>query len=260
MSMPFYVAPEQVMKDRADYARKGIARGRAVLVTTYADGILFVAENPSSTLHTVGEMYDRIAFAGVGKYNEFEILRQAGVRLMDVRGYTYDRRDVTGRALANFYAQTLGAFFTESPKPYEVEIVVAEIGTNGEDDQIYRLTYDGSITDERGFVAIGGQSEQVATYLREHHAQGQQLKEALHVAVGALRSSTPAGTANNGDRTLTAANLEVAMLERTRPRRQFRRIVGAQLDALLAEPEPEPEPESAPGAEPGPESETPPST
>src|SRR6201995_2183785 len=155
--MPFgYVSPEQVMKDRADYARKGIARGGAVLVMTYADGILFVAENRSSALHKVSEIHDRLAFAAVGKYNEFENLRVAGVRMADLRGYSYDRRDVSGRALANAYAQTLGSIFIEAQKPYEVEIVVAEVGESPGEDQIYRLTYDGSVADEQGFVAMGG--------------------------------------------------------------------------------------------------------
>src|SRR5580765_858325 len=160
MSMPFgYVSPEQVMKDRADYARKGIARGRAVLVMTYADGILFVAENPSSALHKVSEIYDRIGFAAVGKYNEYENLRVAGIRLADMRGYSYDRRDVTARSLANAYAQTLGAIFTEQQKPYEVELCVAEVGLVADDDQIYRLSYDGTIADEPNFLVMGGQAE-----------------------------------------------------------------------------------------------------
>ena len=145
MSMPFYVSPEQAVKDKADYARKGIARGRSVVVVQYADGILFVAENPSRALHKVSEIYDRLAFAAVGKYNEFENLRVAGIRLADVRGYSYDRRDVSGRGLANAYAQTLGTIFTETPKPYEVEIVVAEVGDGPDDDQLYRLTFDGSV-------------------------------------------------------------------------------------------------------------------
>src|SRR3954453_14361134 len=170
MSMPFgYVSPEQVMKDRADYARKGIARGRAVLVLTYTDGILFVAENPSSALHKISEIYDRIAFAAVGKYNEFENLRQAGVRYADLRGYAYDRVDVTGRALANVYAQTLGTVFTQEAKPYEVEIVIAEVGSEQAADQIYRLTYDGSVGDEHGFVAMGGTAESAASELTEGH-------------------------------------------------------------------------------------------
>ncbi|EFC85256.1 proteasome subunit alpha [Parafrankia sp. EUN1f] len=236
MTMPFgYASPEQQVRDKSEYARKGIARGRSVVVLTYVDGILFVAENPSSTLHKISEIYDRIGFAAVGKYNEFENLRTAGIRIMDTRGYMYDRRDVTSRALANAYAQTLGAIFTESIKPYEVEIVVAEVGDTVAADQIYRLTYDGSIADERGFIAIGGQSEQVMTSLREHHTEGQPLATALRVAVSALTAGAPPGTAQNGERSLTAANLEVAMLDRTRSRRQFKRIAGSQLESLLAE-------------------------
>ncbi len=226
--MPFgYVSPEQVMKDRADYARKGIARGRSVVVLTYADGILFVAENPSSALHKVSEIYDQIAFAAVGKYNEFENLRVAGVRLADLRGYSYDRRDVTGRALANAYAQTLGNIFTQESKPYEVEIVVAEVGDGPHDDQIYRLTYDGSVADEQGFVAMGGSAEQVATTLRQQHRAGLPLGEALAIAVRAL------ATLDGSERALTAAQLEVAVLDRTRPRRKFKRIVGTPLERLM---------------------------
>ncbi len=156
--MPFYVSPEQLMKDRADFARKGIARGRSVVVLAYDNGIAFVGENPSRALHKVSEIYDRIAFAAVGKYNEFENLRVAGVRYADLRGYSYDRSDVTARGLANAYAQTLGAVFTQESKPYEVEIVVAEVGTTPDTDQVYRLTYDGSVADEHGFVAMGGAS------------------------------------------------------------------------------------------------------
>ena len=157
MSMPFYVSPEQLMKDRADFARKGIARGRSVVAVQYADGILFVSENPSQALHKVSEIYDRIAFAAVGRYNEFENLRIAGVRLADMRGYAYDRRDVTGRGLANAYAQTLGTIFSSGgEKPYEVEIFVAEVGDAAAEDQIYRLTYDGQVADEHGFAVMGG--------------------------------------------------------------------------------------------------------
>ncbi len=159
MTMPFYVPPEQVMKDRADFARKGIARGRSVVVLAYDKGIAFVAENPSRALHKVSEIYDRIAFAAVGRYNEFESLRVAGIRYADLRGYSYDRTDVTARALANTYAQTLGAVFTQESKPFEIEIVVAEVGQTPDDDQIFRLTYDGSVADERGFVAMGGASD-----------------------------------------------------------------------------------------------------
>ena len=166
MSMPFYVSPEQLMKDRADFARKGIGRGRSVVVVQYADGVLFVSENPSQALHKVSEIYDRIAFAAVGRYNEFENLRIAGVRLADMRGYAYDRRDVTGRGLANAYAQTLGTIFSSGgEKPYEVEIFVAEIGDAPADDQIYRLTYDGQVADEHGYAVMGGQADTVAEYL-----------------------------------------------------------------------------------------------
>ena len=237
MSSPFgYVSPEQVMKDRADYARKGIARGRSVVVLTYADGILFVAENPSSALHKISEIYDRIAFAAVGKYNEFENLRQAGVRYADLRGYAYDRADVTGRALANVYAQTLGTVFTQESKPYEVEIVIAEVGTQAAGDQIYRLTYDGSVGDEHGFVAMGGSAESAGAVLTEGHRDGLSLDDALALAVRALSQ------ADNGERrTLVANQLEVAVLDRTRTARTFRRLVGPQLDAALgAEPDESP--------------------
>ena len=230
MSTPFYVSPEQLMKDRADYARKGIARGRSVVVLKYVEGILMVAENGSTALHKVSEIYDRIAFAAVGKYNEFENLRVAGVRLADLRGYSYDRRDVTGRALANAYAQTLGTIFTQESKPYEVEIVVAEVGDTADGDAIYRLTYDGSVAEEHGYVAMGGQAEHIAGVLREHYQPDADLRAALHVAVGAL-SQPPDGEA----RELTADQLEVAALDRGRGRRAFRRFVGPQLTELLSQ-------------------------
>src|ERR671920_210491 len=178
MSMPFYVSPEQLMKDRADFARKGIARGRSVAVVQYADGIVFLSENPSNALHKVSEIYDRIAFAAVGRYNEFENLRIAGVRLADMRGYSYDRRDVTARALANAYAQTLGSIFTEQQKPYEVELCVAEVGAGPGDDQLYRLSYDGTIVDEPDFLVMGGQAETVAAALKRSFRNNLALAEA----------------------------------------------------------------------------------
>ena len=234
MTMPFYVSPEQLMKDRADYARKGIARGRSVVVLAFNEGILFVAENPSRALHKISEIYDRIAFAAVGKYNEFENLRVAGVRLADLRGYSYDRRDVTGRGLANAYAQTLGTIFTQESKPYEVEIVVAEVGQTPDDDQIYRLTYDGSVADEHGFVVMGGSAEQISGHLEERYHGGLTLPEALRLAVDVL--SQTAG--NGGERVqLTPTQLEVAVLDRSRPRRTFRRYLGAALERLLEQPE-----------------------
>jgi proteasome alpha subunit len=234
MSVPFYVSPEQVIKDKADYARKGIARGRSVIVLQYADGLLFVAENRSRALHKISEIYDRIAFAAVGKYNEFENLRVAGVRLADLRGYSYDRRDVTGRSLANAYAQTLGTIFTETQKPYEVEIVVAEIGETVHDDQLYRLTFDGSVGDEHGFVAMGGSAEQITAALRERWNEGLSLEDALRLAVELLGTAPVNGNGAAGEsRVLTPAQLEVAILDRARPRRKFRRITGARLADLL---------------------------
>ena len=194
MSMPFYVSPEQAMKDKADYARKNIARGRNTIVIQFADGILFVAPNPSRALHKISEIYDRIAFAAVGMYNEFENLRKAGVRYADFNGYLYDRNDVTALGLANAYAQTLGTIFTESNKPYEVEIVVAEVGDTPERDQIYRITFDGSVADEHGYVAMGGQADQVAAALKERYSDGLTLTGALGVrwpALSGQETATP---------------------------------------------------------------------
>jgi len=228
VSMPFYVPAEQQVKDKADYARKGIARGRSVVVLQYTNGILFVAENPSRALHKISEIYDRIAFAAVGKYNEFENLRKAGVRLADLQGYSYDRRDVTGRGLANAYAQTLGTIFTESIKPYEVEIVVAEVGESGEDDQIYRLTYDGSVADEHRYVAMGGSADAIANLLEQRYSDDPALPDALRLAVDVLSEGGPT------PHQLPASQLEVAVLDRTRPKRKFQRLLGAKLDRLLA--------------------------
>src|ERR1700712_4205614 len=179
MSMPFYASAEQIMRDRSEFARKGIARARGVVVLTYDDGVLFVAENASSALHKVSEIYDRIGFAGVGKYNEYENLRVAGIRLADLRGYSYDRSDVTARALANAYAQTLGSIFTEQQKPYEVEICVAEVGDTAEPDQLDRLSYDGTIVDEPDFLVMGGQADTVATAVKKSFAHGLGLTEAV---------------------------------------------------------------------------------
>jgi proteasome alpha subunit len=228
VSMPFYVSPEQAMKDKADYARKGISRGRSVVVLQYADGILFVADNPSRALHKISEIYDRIAFAAVGKYNEFENLRQQGVRYADVNGYMYDRRDVTARGLANAYATALGTVFTESNKPFEVEIVVAEVGVDVASDQIYRLTFDGSVADEQGYVAMGGQVDQVASALKDRFEEGLPLARALGVCVHALEQQ-------DADRHLEAGQLEVAVLDRNRDHRLFRRLPAARIKQLLEE-------------------------
>ncbi len=234
MSMPFYVSPEQLMKDRADYARKGIARGRSVVVLQYEDGIAFATENPSRALHKISEIYDRIAFAAVGKYNEFENLRVAGVRYADLRGYSYDRKDVNARGLANAYAQTLGTVFTTESKPLEVELVVAEVGDSPAGDQIYRLSYDGSVADEHGYgyVVMGGQAERLGGVLAEEWRAGMSLPEVLSVAVRVLGS---AGEGEQGEpRAIAASQLEVAVLDRTRPRRAFRRLTSSLLEELLA--------------------------
>ncbi|HEV2375875.1 MAG TPA: proteasome subunit alpha [Streptosporangiaceae bacterium] len=226
----FYVSPEQAMKDKADYARKGIARGRNSVVLEYDEGILFVAPNPSSALHKVSEIYDRIAFAAVGRYNEYENLRKAGVRYADLTGYQYDRGDVTARGLANWYAQILGTIFTESNKPYEVEIVVAEVGETSDSDQMYRITFDGSVADEHGFVAMGGQAEQVAAVLKERYSPRMSISGALGIAIAALSGQ------GNGERAeVVPSQLEVAALVRGRAHRTFRRITAAGLDQLLAE-------------------------
>ncbi len=243
MSMPFYVAPEQVMKDRADYARKGIARGRSLVATTYADGILICAENPSSTLRKVSEIYDRIAFAGVGKYNEFDQLRIAGVRAADLKGYSYSREDVDARSLANNYAQILGQVFTHEMKPMEVEILVAEVGAAQADDQLFHILYDGTVMDETRFTVLGGEADTIAGRLTEGWAEGMDLAGALGAAVGAL---------GGPERILDANDLEVAVLERTAERRAFRRIERDVLPALL--PDPDTSPASTP--KPGPEGAT----
>ncbi|GAA1516927.1 proteasome subunit alpha [Kribbella lupini] len=235
MSTPFYVSPEQLMRDRADFARKGIAKGRSAIALQYADGILFVAENRSPALHKVAEIYDRMAFAAVGRYNEFENLRIAGVRLADMRGYSYDRRDVTGRALANAYAQTLGAIFSSGgEKPLEVEILVAEVGNSSAEDQIYRLTYDGSIADVRGYAVMGGPAEQVAEYVGEHYSDGISLAGALRLAVDAL------GHDSSEVRQLEPDQIEVAILDRTRTQvRKFKRISEETLARILSESRPD---------------------
>ncbi len=228
--MPFYVSPEQAMKDKADYASKAITRGRSGVVIEYDGGILFVAPNPSRALNKFSEIYDRIAFAAVGRYNEFENLRKAGVRYADTTGFQYDRQDVTARGLANWYAQLLGTIFTESNKPFEVEIVVAEVGETPDRDQIYRITFDGSVADEHGFVVMGGHADQVAAAVKERFSEGMTLAGALGIATAAL-----AGQANDERREVTAAQLEVAVLDRARAHRTFRRLTGARLEALLAE-------------------------
>ncbi|MEQ3553747.1 proteasome subunit alpha [Pseudonocardia nematodicida] len=236
MTMPFYSSVDQLLRDRSELARKGIARGRSVVVLTYAGGVLFVAENRSTALHKVSEIYDKIGFAAVGRYNEFENLRTGGIRMADFRGFSYDRRDVTGRMLANAYAQALGTAFVEQQKPFEVELCVAEVGAEADGDQLYRITYDGSITDEPRFVVMGGQTEPISTKLGETYSHGLELGAAIEVALGGLQVPGADPAASNGSseaRVLGAEALEVAVLDRARPRRTFRRIEGAALAALL---------------------------
>jgi proteasome alpha subunit len=239
--MPFYVSPEQSMRDKADYARKGVARSRSSVVLQYSGGILMVTPNVSNVLHKISEIYDRIAFAAVGRYNEYEVLRKAGITYADVTGYQFDRGDVTARGLANYYAQALGANASEpTGKPYEVEIVVAEVGAQPDGDQIYRISWDGLVADEPGFVAFGGQADLVSAALKENFSDGMSLTEALGAALAALAApaaaSGPAAAQNGAQQPeLTAAKLEVAILDRARAHRTFRRLEGPRLEELIAE-------------------------
>ncbi|HEX2786100.1 MAG TPA: proteasome subunit alpha [Ilumatobacteraceae bacterium] len=224
MTMPYYVAPEQVMKDRADYARKGIARGRAMVAVHYADGVALVAENPSNTLRKISEIYDRIAFAGVGKYNEFDQLRVAGVRAADLKGYQYSRDDVDARGLANQYAQILGQVFTHEMKPMEVEILVAEVGHGSDDYQLFHILYDGTVMDERRFSVLGGDAEAIAGRLDESYNEELTLAAAVAAGTAALAGA---------DRSLDADDLEVATLARSNGRRCFRRLTDAEVGRIL---------------------------
>jgi proteasome alpha subunit len=229
VAMQFYTSPEQIMRDRSEYARKGISRGRSAVVLSYADGVLFVAENVTS-LRKTSEIYDRIGFTAVGRYNEFENLRAGGVRMADTRGYSYDRRDVTARWLANAYAQTLGAIFSDTSKPFEVEICIAQVGDSPAADELYRITYDGSVGDERGYVVMGGQADAISNVLKEEHRDTLGLAEALALAVKALGS---VGGENGAPRQLADLKLEVAVLDRHRAGRAFRRVTGNALVTLL---------------------------
>ena len=226
MSFMPYVPPEQMMKDRSDFAHKGIARGKSVVGLEYADGVLFLAENPSATLHKISEIYDRIAFAGVGKYSEFEDLRISGVRLADLRGYSYGREDVRGRDLANGYSQALSTIFTQQMKPYEVEILIAEVAEDGGRNQLYHILFDGTVTDEHGAVAIGGHAEELTTAITGAYQQGWDLATAVREAVKALSTAE--------DRQIEPASVEAGVLERSRPqRRKFRRLDEDEVARIL---------------------------
>ncbi len=224
------------MRERSELARKGIARGKSVVALAYAGGVLFVAENPSRSLQKISELYDRVGFAAAGKFNEFDNLRRGGIQFADTRGYAYDRRDVTGRQLANVYAQTLGTIFTEQAKPYEVELCVAEVAHYGETKppELYRITYDGSIADEPHFVVMGGTTEPITAALKDSYAENADLGDATRIAVTALRAGS-ADAAGGDQPSLDVASLEVAILDANRPRRAFRRINRATLETLLGE-------------------------
>ncbi len=239
MTFPYFISPEQAMRERSELARKGIARGRSVVALTYAGGVLFVAENPSRSLYKISELYDRVGFAAVGRFNEFDNLRRGGIQFADTRGYAYDRRDVTGRQLANVYAQTLGTIFTEQAKPYEVELCVAEVAHHGETKapELYRITYDGSIADEPRFVVMGGTTEPIITALTESYTENLELADAVKVAVNALKAG---GNGGSEPRALGPSTLEVAILDAKKPRRAFRRITGAALEALLPQEDAQP--------------------
>lgn len=231
MSIPFYVSPEQLMKDRADFARKGIARGRSVVVATYDHGLVFATENPSQALHKISEIYDRTGFAAVGKYNEFEALRVAGIRYADLRGYSYDRVDVIARGLANAYAQTLGTAFTTDSKPQEVELVVAQAGPTADTDEIYRLSFDGSVSQEQDFVVLGGQSESLHAALAQIWQPNLPLAQCLAIIREVLGTPPEVG---GQPRLIPTQDLEVAVLDRTRPRRLFYRLDSHALTTLIS--------------------------
>ena len=216
MPMPFYVSPEQMMQDKAEYARKGIAKGKSTVAMEFAGGVVLVAENPSASLNKISEIYDRIAFAGAGKYSEFDNLRRAGIRYADIKGYAYGREDVTAKGLANAYSQTIGNIFSELLKPLEVEILVAEVGDPGQPAELYRIAFDGSLMDERGFAAIGGQAEEIRLYLKDKFEEGLSLEAALRLATRALEAAA--------NQKVRAQHLEVALLERGRNGRKFRRL------------------------------------
>ncbi len=225
MPLPYYVSPEQMMQDKAEYAQKGIAKGRSIIVLEYQDGIFLFADNPSASLNKISEVYDRIAFAGAGKYSEFESLRKAGIRHADIKGFTYSREDVTAKSLANAYSQSLGTMFSQEIKPLEVEILVAEIHDSSDANEIYRISYDGSIYDEKGYTVIGGKADVVKTYLKERYKNDLSLKEVLKLSIDALETTI--------NQKLALENLEVAVLDRKRNGRKFRRIRIEELQALI---------------------------
>ena len=230
MSMPFYVSPEQVMADKAEYARKGIARGKSIVALEYDGGVLIIAEN-STSLSKIGEIYDRIGFAGVGKFSEFDQLRKIGVRFADTRGYAYSRDDVRAKALANAYSQAIGEVFTREMKPLEVEVIVAEVGDDRlvgqEHNSIYRVTFDGFISDHSGYCVIGGNVEDVESPLRQGYREDMPLGEAVKLAADAL------GRGVNGGTQLDSKSLEACVMERSTRQRKFRRLTADEVEGML---------------------------
>ena len=226
MTLPYYVPPEQLIKDRADFARKGIARGRSIVAIEYDEGILLMGGNPSSALHKLSEIYDRIAFAGVGRYNEFETLRVAGIRYADLKGYSYNRADVSAKGLANAYSQTVGQIFTHEVKPYEVEVLVAEVGDATEDNRLYHVRFDGTLHDAKRYAAMGGHDERLADRIGEEYRDEMDLPAALRLAADAIESVEEQQIPEDG--------WEAAVLDRTLPRRKFRRLQPDEIAAARA--------------------------
>ena len=226
MTLPFYVSPEQMMQDRAEYAKKGIAKGRSIIAMEYDQGVLFVGDNPSASLFKISEIYDSIAFSGAGRYSEFENLRKAGIQHADMKGMMYSREDVTARSLANGYSQMLGTIFSQEMKPYEVELLLAQVGETPEGNELYRITFDGSIIDERNFTAIGGRSEAILTFLRKETSE---TSPSLNIALQLCQQAFEKG----GDPKSSLEGLEVAILDRTRSGRKFRRVTTAEASDLL---------------------------
>jgi proteasome alpha subunit len=216
MTYPLYVPPEQIIKDRADFARRGARRGRPAVVISVDDGVLLAARNSSRALRKLSEIHDKVAFAAVGKWSEFEALRVAGIRYADLRGYSYDRVDVTGRGLAGAYAQTVAAAFTSDPKPLEIELAVAQVGSGQGEDAVFHISFDGAVSDEEPWAVLGGAPTGARQTLAEGWRPGLGLAQAGQLARAVLGSP-------DGD----PAGYEVALLRRDAPGRAF-----ARLDAL----------------------------
>ncbi|MFQ5455396.1 MAG: proteasome subunit alpha [Nitrospirota bacterium] len=227
MALPYYVSPEQIMQDKAEYSKKGIAKGKSIIALGYDDGVVLAAENPSSSLNKISEIYDQIAFAGAGKYSEFENLRKAGIRHADLKGYLYSREDVTAKSLANAYSQSLGTIFSQEIKPLEIEILVVEVGKIREDDQLYRISFDGSIYEEKEFAVIGGKSEDIITFLRDRYKGNMSVEESLKLSVSALE--------NSNNHKITPDNLEVAVLDRRVEGRRFKKITHEEIKEIIEE-------------------------